>query len=178
MPAQLQPAQLLQKGLKGGALFGPFHLKIKEQEKCFISSLCFLQSRLFFLQSSSPSPLFVAYKQPLSVELSLRFWPLSSLCPGLLCYLFSSTTALPRAGRLPAARILLFLQVSWCKGWEEHKAPGKRLAVPSIRTSLPRNRRISPRINWGSILSRSGHRLESSYVLSQCPEARFLNDFQ
>lgn len=123
----------------GGLCSGPFHLKIKEQEKRSLSSLCFLQSRLFFPPSSSPCPLFVAQKQPLSVELSLRFWPLSSLCPGLLCYLFLSTTALPIAGRSPAARSLLFLQVWRCRGWEEHKVPGKSLAVPSICMSLPRN---------------------------------------
>lgn len=78
-PGTAPASPVAAEGFGRGLCFGHFHLKIKEQEKCFISSFGFLQSRLFFLPSSSPSPLFVAHKQAPSVELSLRFWPRSSL---------------------------------------------------------------------------------------------------
>lgn len=170
--ASVAPASLVAaEGFDGGLCSGPIHFSIKEREKRLIFQLLLPPSEaIFFPPSFSPSPLFVAHKQPPSVELSLRFWPLSSLCPGLLRHLFWSTTALPRAGRSP-----LSLRVWRCRGSTRLLVKGS--PSPPSACHCPEISRIPPRINWGSILSRAGQGLERLCALSHCPEGRFLTYF-
>lgn len=136
---------LAAEGFERGLCSGPFHLKIKEQEKCFISSF----SSLFFIPSSSPSPLFMAHKQPPSVE------PFSSVPAPLL--------SPPRAPSLFILKHDSPADSGGRSGCSEPAFPaipkGQGLGgipkhPPPSAGHHPEIARISPRINQGSILSR------------------------
>lgn len=159
------------EGFDGVLCFGLFHLKIKKEEKWFISSLCFLQLRLF------PPIFFPLFSGRGSRTTSfcgaLSSPGLSPLCLGLLCSSFQSLTIMRCS---PAARSCCSCeshsegpaetQSSWQKG---HCA----LPLP-VTAQKPATFLLGCA---GNILSRLGCWVGSLYVLAQT-ETRLYNYFQ
>lgn len=165
-PASLDAA----KEFDGDLCSGPFHLRIKEQEKSFISSPLLPQSRRFSPPHLLP-PLLCSWLINNLLLLSSSSGPgLSPLsAPGS----FPIYSRAQQPCRQRDAHRLLGASLSRGAGTGRNT----RLPVPSVRMSLPRNQQNFSQDKLGEHPQQAGTPARKLASLIPVSEAGFLNDF-